>query len=454
VVAGEHAGPIGTMMKTISIASRSEKGRRPTNEDACLVLSSDNLGGRLDGLLVVADGMGGRASGAVASGMAVNAIRDVFVSDVESEALNPQELLSRGFHAANEAVYQGASSKPELSGMATTCVAAAVQGGKALIAHMGDSRAYLLRDGQLRRLTEDHSFVAEKVKNGEITEEQARRSRFRNVITRAVGLAPEAKPEIGGVDLQSGDVLLLCTDGLTIPVSDGDIADILCSSSDAEEACSRLIKTALRNGGRDNVSAVVAAYGPPSQPGVRAPAARRRVFWVLPALVGLILGIAIGLSPVRTLLFGTPKPSVRVERPHPRDLAHLTYEDPISLLYVPVQGGILSLDRRGCLHVADQQGRLIRLDRSGRIIYTFPARDSLKSSSRARSPAVATDRQGNLYISDPTGGRIMKFGRDGLFLGSIGKGKLSAPEALAIDDDGGIYVIDGGRLKAIRPKSS
>ena len=442
-------------MRDISIASKSEKGRRAANEDACLVLTSDDLGGRLDGLLVVADGMGGRASGAIASSMAVNAIRDVFASDADREILSPEELLSRGFRAANDAVHSEASSKPELQGMGTTCAAAAIQGGRAFLAHMGDSRAYLLRDGRLRRLTEDHSFVAEKVKNGEITEEQARRSRFRNVITRAVGLDPEAQPEIGSVELQPGDVLLLCTDGLTIPVSDGEIANILCSSSDAEESCDRLVKAALRNGGSDNVTVVVAAYGSgKATVRDRAASGKPRATWLLPALIGLVAGLGIGLSPVRTLLPGTPEPSVRMERPRQPDLAHLTYEDPVSLLYIPVQGGILSLDRRGYLHVVDQQGRLIRLDRYGRIIYTFPARESLKPPSGARSPAVASDRQGNMYISDPAAKEILKFGRDGLFLGSIGKGKLFAPEALAVDGDGSIYVIDGGRLKAIRPESS
>jgi len=94
------------------------------------------------------------------------------------------------------------------------------------------------------------------------------------------------------------------------------------------------------------------------------------------------------------------------------------------------------------------------VDTSGRILYTFPARDAFKPAAQTRSPMAATDRESNLYVSDPAGRRIVKFGSDGLFLGSIGEAKLSAPEALAVGTDGSIYVVDNGRLKAIRPKSS
>jgi len=442
----------------ILVSSKSEKGRRRANEDACLALTSEELGGGIEGLFIVADGMGGRASGALASTLAVNTVRDAFVSGIGRGTDNLAEVLSESLRAANDAVYREANSKPELQGMGTTCAVVAVRDGQVFFAHMGDSRAYLLREGRLRRLTEDHSIVAEKVKTGELTEDQARKSRFRNVITRAIGLEPDAQPAVGSTELQPGDVLLLCTDGLTTPVSDAEIADILCSSSEPEEACDRLVKTALRNGGADNVTVVVAAYGaqPVTAARGRVTRTRRIASWILPALVGLALGIGIGLYPGRMLLPGAGKPLVRKQSPalSQPDLARATYEDPVSLLYVPLQGSFLALDASGYLHVVDRQGRLMRVDTSGRILYTFPARDAFKPAAQTRSPMAATDRESNLYISDPAGRRIVKFGPDGLFLGSIGEAKLSAPEALAVGADGSIYVVDNGRLKAIRPKSS
>ena len=157
-------------------------------------MTSEDVAGGIEGLFVVADGMGGRASGAIASSLAVNAVRDAFTSKILEGPDEPGRVLAESLQAANDAVYQEATSKPELEGMGTTCAAAAVQDGRVFFAHMGDSRIYLFRDGELRRLTEDHSFVAEKVRTGEITEEQARRSRFRNVITRALGLEADAQP--------------------------------------------------------------------------------------------------------------------------------------------------------------------------------------------------------------------------------------------------------------------
>lgn len=440
---------------SIRVASRSEQGRRAANEDACLALTAEELVGGVEGLFIVADGMGGRTSGMIASGTAAAVVRDAFMSAVGSGVQELSEALCGALRAANDAVYQKAISKPELQGMGTTCVAAAIRDGRACVAHMGDSRAYLLRDGELQRLTEDHSFVAEKVRTGEITEEDARKSRFRNVITRAVGLEPDAQPESRSFDLEPGDVLLLCTDGLTIPVSEARIADVLCGSADVEEACDRLVGTALRHGGTDNVTAVVAAYGAGQAVGrPRRRSARSNTSWRVAALVALILGMGIGLLAGRALVPPVVKPPAAEEAVRRPDLAQLAYEEPVSLLYTPLQGSILELDRRGHLHVVDGQGRLMRLDTSGRVIHTFAGRDFLKRSVETNAPSSATDRQGNLYIADPPGKRIVKFRADGLFLTSVGEGHLSAPQALAVDDEGSIYVIDAGRLKAIRPKTS
>ena len=142
--------------------------------------------------------------------------------------------------------------------MGTTCVAAVVQGETLSVAHAGDSRAYLLRDGALERLTDDHSYVAEQVRAGAISEESAQRSRFRNVITRAVGIEPTITPDVSQRPVLPGDTLLLCTDGLTNMVPEDQIARTLQQAPSPQAAAERLIQLANRNGGKDNITAVVA----------------------------------------------------------------------------------------------------------------------------------------------------------------------------------------------------
>ena len=376
----------------ISVAFKSEKGRRPANEDAGLVLTSEELGD-VEGLFIVADGMGGRASGSVASKMAVNAVRDSFLSKAHSEDL--AALLSESIRAANKVVYNEAQAKPELEGMGTTCVAAAIRDRRVYFAHMGDSRIYLLRDGRLDILTEDHSFVAEQVRAGKITEQDARKSRFRNVIMKAIGLEPDAEPTTGSTEFRPGDVLLLCTDGLSGPVKDDEIADILLDSSDPDEACDRLVNAALRNGGSDNVTALVAAYD--------GKKAKKRGWsaWLVPALLGIIAGVVLGL--LLSHQYWAAKPVVEKIPPQPV-LSSLTYEDPVSLTYSPINGG-----------------------------------------------SLAVDRENNVYVSDKKQKAILKYRPDGSLLATIAKGKLTDPGALAVGNDGTIFVIDNGRLKAIRP---
>lgn len=425
-------------MVDLSTAWKSEKGRRSANEDSCLVLTGEELGGQADGLFIVADGMGGRASGAVASSLAVNAVRDTFKSGLGSGDI--EGALAESLQAANRSVFQQASAKPELQGMGTTCVAAAIKDDRVYFAHLGDSRMYLLRDGRLRSLTEDHSFVAEKLRTGEITEDQARRSRFRNVITRAVGLESDAQPSLGSTELDAGDIILLCTDGLTTAVSDSQIADILSGASSSDEACDNLVRTALKNGSSDNITVIVSAYGTSKR---RSTARVRRTSWALPAILSLIIGLAAGLFAGWRWLPDLTEPLTEVVSTEIRpNFAGLTYEDPVSLLHNPLRDG-LALDGQGLLHVIDHQGRLLRVDGSGRILFTFPMQIAGK---------VALDGEGNLYISDPIGKRVMKYSPSGFPLGNIGEGKLSAPGALVVDGEGSVYVIDSGRLKVIRPK--
>ncbi len=432
----------------IRTAFKTDIGRRQENEDSYLALNAAELGGRADALLIVADGMGGRASGQVASRLAVSSVRDAFLSGAVADDLSSS--LREGLRTANSKVFGEASTKAELQGMGTTCSAAAIKGGKAFFAHLGDSRIYLLRDGAILRLTEDHSFVAEKVRTGELTEEQARQSRFRNVITRAVGLEADCQPAVGSVDLAQGDVLLLCSDGLTGPVPDNQIADILCGSSDVDEACDRLVKTALKNGGSDNVTVVLAVFG--TRTSVKRRAVKKepkRISWVIPLLIGLLLGLGIGALP-GYLIFLKPTPKqVVAEKP---TVSATVYGDPVPLTYEPLQQGFLALDEAERLNVVDTQARRMVVDGNGKTLATFPARGTFKPVKHTPTQMAAADTDGNLYVSDPVGKKILKFGKDGLFLCVIGEGKLMLPEALAVDKNGSVFVIDGGRLKVIRPK--
>jgi len=440
-------------MSNVRIASSTHEGRRPHNEDSCLALSSDDLHGKLDALLIVADGIGGRASGHIASSIAVESVRDAVTSELTNGNYDMEKVLDCALRSANVTIYRESLSKPELNGMGTTCVTACIRDGRAYVAHLGDSRAYLLRHGRLQRLTEDHSFVAEQVRLGEITEEEARRSRFRNVITCAVGLEPDAAPEIAKTDLQPGDVLLLCTDGLSGPVKDTDIADILRTSSSLEEACQELTKTALKNGGTDNITIALAGYG---QPISLEPNKGKREVRLLPmiasGLIGILLGISIGaLLPFISLSHrNTPTPT----KPVVTELAELEYDEPVSLYFAPIQDDVLAIDPSGRVYVADLQGRLLCLDSGGKLLYRFPKRDVFEPVDGVQSARITIDRQGNLYLLDIGKRWILKYSSNGLLLDILGAGKLTHPSAVGVDKSGSIYVIDGRRLKVFRLKNS
>ena len=257
----------------IAIGYKTDKGRkRSNNEDSYAVFTGEELDACLNAFLVVADGMGGTQGGEVASNLVVNSLPEAlqtFLADhatvnSESFAGSPQEiavLLNHGVQQANAAVWSYKQQHPDMSQMGTTCVTAIVSQGVLTIGNIGDSRAYLLRQGQLRQLTEDHSQVYEQVKAGNMTPEQAAKSRFRNTITRHIGRGPIVKTDITVQTLENGDVVLLCSDGLTTEVEDQDIVRLLAESPTPQRACDRLVAEALRNGGSDNVTVVVAHYG-------------------------------------------------------------------------------------------------------------------------------------------------------------------------------------------------
>jgi PPM family protein phosphatase len=209
-------------------------------------------------LFAVADGLGGHRAGEIASGTAIEVVAklDQPPPDDPDEA---RQALAEAFAAANRAVIEKAASDPAYSGMATTLTVALLRQNQLHIAHVGDSRAYLLRDGQpLRQLTSDHTVVAQLVRQQRMSRDEAAVHPFRSVLVTAVGLEPEPQVDLlRPLDLQPGDQVLLCSDGLTEPVADETIAELLAANSDGGAACRALIDAANRAGGPDNITAVL-----------------------------------------------------------------------------------------------------------------------------------------------------------------------------------------------------
>jgi len=238
---------------------------RPHNEDALFF-------DRELGLCIVADGMGGQLAGEIASRMAVELVAETVARfpDGEPAESGPDELLSpairrlfSGIRLANRQIFQAGQSKPEWRNMGTTIVAGLLNGPVLIVAHVGDSRCYLLRGGSICQLTDDHSLVAEQVRQGLLSQEEAEVSRHKNIITRALGAAPEVRIDICEVDVMDGDRFLLCSDGLTNMMADEEILAIIQQESDASRACNALIDRANALGGKDNITVLLLALDAP-----------------------------------------------------------------------------------------------------------------------------------------------------------------------------------------------
>jgi protein phosphatase len=202
-------------------------------------------------LFVVADGMGGAQAGEVASEMAVESF------DAGLGNGSPAEGLVRVIQEANRRIHDRSRSDEQAAGMGTTCTAAYVGEDEVTIAHVGDSRAYLWRDGELTRLTRDHSLVGELVARGKLTEEQAESHPQRSVITRALGPEPDVQVDVDTYPAQSGDVFMVCSDGLTSMVPEARVAPILTGAGSLEHAGRELIAAANDAGGRDNITVIL-----------------------------------------------------------------------------------------------------------------------------------------------------------------------------------------------------
>lgn len=203
----------------------------------------------------MADGMGGHRTGEVASQMATQTL----VEAMSENRQPPPDGLPRALQKANLAVYQHASKRSESRGMGTTMTALIVDGNAAIIGHVGDSRAYLIRANSIQQLTRDHSWVAERVRQGVISEEEARNHRWRNVITNALGSRPQLRLDLFGLGLSEGDTILLCSDGLSNMLTDDMIFSIVQKNQidPAEVVAQKLIDAANSNGGPDNITVVI-----------------------------------------------------------------------------------------------------------------------------------------------------------------------------------------------------
>ena len=237
-------------MKAYSITDIGKK--RSMNQD--YVYASDQPVGNLKNLLIVADGMGGHNAGDLASRYTV---QEMLSYIKESEEERPVPLLSMAIHHANEQVLEKAESEKELEGMGTTLVAATVQEEYLYVANVGDSRLYLI-DDEIEQITHDHSLVEEMIRIGELQRKDAKNYPDRNVITRAIGVRVPVRVDFFDVKLEHGDIILLCSDGLTNMVEDEEILEIVKKSSSIEEAAAALVDTANKNGGKDNISVVLA----------------------------------------------------------------------------------------------------------------------------------------------------------------------------------------------------
>jgi protein phosphatase len=264
---------LSTDLVRYAAAAVSDVGsKRASNEDA-FGLSAEY------GVYVVCDGMGGAAAGEIASSMAVDEVlrRLSARAEPETEAAPLVDVIDEAIRAANEAIHSHAQSNPQLSGMGTTLVGLVTEERRVLIFNVGDSRCYLMRTQnpepggldpsgeeqgaisprKLQQISLDHSLVEEQVRMGRMTHEEALRSNYRNVITRALGTQPEVEPDIFELEAAPGDILLLCSDGLTGELSDEQIESMLAADLPLEEHCARLVDAANQAGGHDNITCLL-----------------------------------------------------------------------------------------------------------------------------------------------------------------------------------------------------
>ncbi len=245
-------------LPSLEVFARTDKGiKRPNNEDSMtsVVPQDEQVMAQKGAMFVVADGLGGHDAGEIASDLVVRIVSESYYQDTSSEtgAALVQAVRQANIALSHSIELEGRSVKS----MGTTCIAAVVQGATLYVANVGDSRAYIVREGKAQQISQDHSWVAEQVRSGAMTEAEARKHEKSNQIYRCMGERTDVEIDLFTEPVQNGDILVLCTDGLTGVVPDDEIAAIV-TRHDPQESTTRLIARANENGGPDNITAVVA----------------------------------------------------------------------------------------------------------------------------------------------------------------------------------------------------
>ncbi len=243
----------GKLQMNLDVAAATDIGLcRHANEDA-LALAPEL------GLYLVADGMGGHKAGKVASELAAEHALSA-IQALQGAVASPSEKLRQAVACANREIHQRAGTCPELAGMGTTLVMMLVTEDRIALAHVGDSRAYLIRGNRIRLLTDDHSLVGELLRRRQITEDAARDHPQRNVLTRALGVAPTTQPDLAELTPLPGDTFVLCSDGLTTHLRDCDILEVVGQNPELQKSCDALIALANHRGGLDNITTVLLRF--------------------------------------------------------------------------------------------------------------------------------------------------------------------------------------------------
>jgi protein phosphatase len=243
----------------LKVGFKTDRGRLKLRNEDSLHVDSEL------GLFIIADGLGGHKAGEVASSLAVTKIA-AHIGERVGAADNPVVVIEESILYANQAVCSAAELRPELCDMGSTAVLALFRGSRVWISHVGDSRAYLINNETIKLLTQDHTFVAEWLRDGLITAQEARTHRARHGLFMALGVADDVHPETFEMPWDGAGLLLLCSDGLHSMLEDREILEIVKSAPDPQQACEMLVRQANRKGGEDNITVILVGEQPPWNP--------------------------------------------------------------------------------------------------------------------------------------------------------------------------------------------